>query len=55
VNATGTAQDANDHLIYETDTGKLFYDADGIGAGAAIQFAALTGNPAISVADFQVI
>jgi Ca2+-binding RTX toxin-like protein len=54
-NTTGTAQDANDHVIYETDTGKLFYDADGTGGGAAIQFATLTGNPAISVADFQVI
>ncbi|MFI0849372.1 calcium-binding protein [Mesorhizobium sp. IMUNJ 23232] len=54
-NTTGTAQDANDHIIYETDTGKLFYDADGNGVGIAIQFATLTGNPAISVADFQVI
>ena len=53
--ATGTAQDANDFIVYETDTGKLFYDADGNGAGAAIQFATLTGNPAISAADFQVI
>ncbi|MFI0847712.1 beta strand repeat-containing protein [Mesorhizobium sp. IMUNJ 23232] len=54
-NTTGTAQDSNDHIIYETDTGKLFYDADGNGAGIAIQFATLTGNPAISAADFQVI
>jgi Ca2+-binding RTX toxin-like protein len=53
-NATGTAQDANDHIVYETDTGKLFYDADGNGAGAAIQFAELTGNPAITAADFVV-
>ena len=54
-NATGTAQDSNDHIVYETDTGKLFYDADGNGAGAAIQFARLTGNPAISAADFTVV
>ena len=53
-NATGTAQDANDHIVYETDTGKLFYDADGNGAGAGIQFALITGNPAITAADFVV-
>jgi len=54
-NATGTAQDANDHIIYETDTGKLFYHADANGAGAAIQFATLTGHPTITFADFEVI
>ena len=53
-NAAGTALDANDHIVYETDTGKLFYDADGNGAGAAIQFAVLTGNPVLTAADFVV-
>jgi Ca2+-binding RTX toxin-like protein len=53
-NTSGVAVDANDHIVYETDTGKLFYDADGNGAGAAIQFAVLTGNPAITAADFVV-
>jgi Ca2+-binding RTX toxin-like protein len=54
-NATGTAQDANDFIVYETGTGKLFYDADGSGAGVAIQFAVLAGHPAITDADFVVI
>jgi Ca2+-binding RTX toxin-like protein len=54
-NATGTAQDANDFIVYETDTGKLFYDADANGAGAAVQFALLTGHPTITAADFTVI
>jgi serralysin len=54
-NTTGTAQDANDFIVYETDTGKLLYDADGNGTGLAIHFATLTGNPAITAADFQVI
>jgi Ca2+-binding RTX toxin-like protein len=54
-NTTGTAQDTDDHIIYETDTGKLFYDADANGAGAAIQFATLTGLPTITAADFQVV
>ena len=54
-NATGTAQDVNDFVVYETGTGKLFYDADGNGAGGAIQFATLTGSAAITAADFVVI
>ncbi|MFI0844489.1 hypothetical protein [Mesorhizobium sp. IMUNJ 23232] len=54
-NATGTAQDVNDFIVYETDTGKLFYDADANGAGAAIQFALLNGHPTITAADFTVI
>jgi hypothetical protein len=32
-----------------------FYDADGNGAGVAIQFATLTDNPAITAGDFTVI
>lgn len=46
--ATGRAGDSNDYLVYETDTGKLFYDADGSGRGAAVLFATLTGNPHIT-------
>lgn len=57
-NTTGKAVDANDYIIYETDTGKLFYDADGSGAGAAVQFALLgvTTHPTnVTAADFVVI
>ncbi|PSJ57707.1 calcium-binding protein [Kumtagia ephedrae] len=54
-NSSGTALEADDRIIYETDTGKLFYDADGNGAGAAVQFAVLTGNPTITAADFVVV
>ncbi|MDQ6433539.1 calcium-binding protein [Mesorhizobium sp. LHD-90] len=54
-NASGVAVDANDYVVYETDTGKLFYDADGNGAGKAIQFAVLTDHPSITAADFVVI
>jgi Ca2+-binding RTX toxin-like protein/subtilisin family serine protease len=54
-NETGVAQDRNDYIVYETDSGKLFYDADGSGAGAAIQFAMLTDHPTITAADFVVI
>jgi Ca2+-binding RTX toxin-like protein len=50
-NTTGTAADANDYIVYETDTGLLFYDADGSGAGAALLIATLTGLPALTAGD----
>ncbi|MBX3568037.1 MAG: calcium-binding protein [Rhizobiaceae bacterium] len=50
-NADGAAKDASDRIIYETDTGIVRYDADGNGSGAAIVFAVLTGNPALTSAD----
>lgn len=36
-------------------TGALDYDADGNGAGAAVQFATLTGAPSVNARDFIVI
>jgi Ca2+-binding RTX toxin-like protein len=51
-----TAADAGDRIIYNTTTGALYFDADGLGGAAAIQFATLTGSPdALSAADFSVI
>lgn len=54
-NAGGTAVDANDYIIYETDTGRLLYDADGSGAGAAIQFATLVSTPTLTIGDLFVV
>jgi Ca2+-binding RTX toxin-like protein len=54
-NATGLAGDSSDRIIYETDTGKLFYDADGTGATAGIHFATLTTGLALTNADFSVV
>lgn len=53
--ANAAAADANDNLIYNTDTGALSYDADGNGASAAIQFVTLTGILALTASDFWVV
>ena len=54
-NASGTAQDANDRIIYETDTGKLFFDSNGSAAGGATQFAQLSSGLALTANDFSII
>jgi Ca2+-binding RTX toxin-like protein len=53
-NASGTAQDANDRIIYETDTGKLFFDSNGSAAGGAVQFATVSPGLALTNARFSV-
>ncbi len=54
-NTSGTATDSSDHVIYETDTGKLFYDSNGNAAGGATQFALLSPDLALTHADFFII
>ncbi len=49
------AHDASDRIIYNSATGNLFYDSDGTGANAAVQFARLTGAPAITNTNFTVV
>ncbi|TAL47629.1 MAG: hypothetical protein EPN89_08335 [Methylovulum sp.] len=49
------AADNDDYLIYHKVTGALFYDADGNGAGEAVQIATLGVNLALTNADFVVI
>jgi trimeric autotransporter adhesin len=53
--AAGTAHDATDRVIYNTNTGQLYYDADGSGAGAAQLVAILQGAPTLSATDITVI
>ncbi|EHK78094.1 Hemolysin-type calcium-binding protein [Sinorhizobium meliloti CCNWSX0020] len=51
-NTTGLAADADDRIIYESDTGKLLYDSDGNGAGGSVHFATVDTNLAITAGDF---
>ena len=45
---TGTgATTANQRIIYNQNTGELFYDADGSGGGAQVQIATLVSNPTL--------
>jgi len=55
VNSTGTAQDANDYLVYNTTTKTLSYDADGNGSGAKVDIAVLTGVNTLSTSDFIIV
>ena len=54
-NSSGTAADASDRIIYETDTGKLFYDSNGNASGGRIHFATLDPNLALTAADFYIV
>jgi Ca2+-binding RTX toxin-like protein len=52
----GTAAlDRNDRLIYDRDTGRLWYDADGNGAGAKALIAILDNQARLTFADFEMI
>ena len=54
-NTTGNAEDATDRIIYNSNTGGVFYDPDGTGVTAATQFATVTAGLGITAADFNVI
>ena len=46
------AQDGDDRLVYDQASGRLFYDADGNGAGAAVLLAQLSAGTTLSAASF---
>ena len=53
--ATGV-KDADDRIVYDSDTGALAYDADGSGtAFGNVRFATITGSPVLTAADFVVV
>jgi Ca2+-binding RTX toxin-like protein len=54
-NASGTAQNGAQHILYDTTDGRLFYDADGQGGQARVHFATLKAGLALDHLDFDVI
>ena len=48
------ALDGDDLIIYDQATGALYYDADGNGAGAAVQFASLAAGTVVTIDDFVI-
>jgi hypothetical protein len=52
---TGSQATSAEHrIIYDAATGNLFFDADGSGAGAQVQFAILTPGLTLTNANFVV-
>jgi Ca2+-binding RTX toxin-like protein len=55
---SGAAADANDYILYDTASGRLYYDSDGNGAAVATQIALIGtsfSHAALTAADFTVI
>jgi uncharacterized delta-60 repeat protein len=48
------AADADDHILYDTTTGAVSYDADGSGPTDAIVFATLSNHPALTAQDVYI-
>ena len=48
----GSAQDANDFILYDNITGQLYYDSNGNGAGGIVQFATVTAGTVLTFDDF---
>jgi Ca2+-binding RTX toxin-like protein len=53
--ASGKAHDRSDRILYDEDSGILSYDADGSGKGAAVAFAIVSKNLALTHKDFEII
>lgn len=54
-NSTGVAEGKNDHFVYNTQTGELFFDSNGSGAGGSESIAVFSNIPVLLSSDFQVI
>ena len=50
-----TASDATGQFLFDTDDGRLLWDADGTGSGDAVLIATLSNIPSLATSDFAVI
>ena len=48
------AKGSSANFLYNTNTGLLSFDADGIGSGSSLAVATLTGAPSLGVAQFNI-
>ncbi|WP_421726005.1 hypothetical protein [Bauldia sp.] len=48
------AKDGDDWIIYDQDSGELYFDGDGIGGNGAIQFAKVDPGQKLKHSDFTV-
>ncbi len=53
--ADPTASEATGQFLFDTDDGRLLWDADGTGSGAAVLVATLSNLPSLAASDFTVI
>ena len=53
-NKSGKSEDNSDRIIYETDTGNLYYDADGVSGAGRKLFGMIDPNLSLSFSDFIV-
>ena len=54
--ALGThALDTTDRIVYDSATGRIYFDADGSGAGAQVLFASVTAGTALTASDFAIV
>ncbi len=49
------ATDAGHRIVYDSATGALYFDADGLGGAAQVQFAMLAAGLALTNNDFLVV
>lgn len=49
------AATVDQHIVHDTSSGMLYYDADGLGGIDSVAFATMTSAPTLSAADFAVV
>jgi Ca2+-binding RTX toxin-like protein len=54
-NTGAAATQADDRIVYNSATGALLFDADGVGGAAGVQFATVTAGLAMAASEFFVI